>query len=107
MTVSELIRTKRAVRQFTFSTFLGQDHSCLRRKRGDMQQVDQRERAPKREEDPAHARHMIAQTARLPGARMEIAKSETIIEDEVREDGDFRAHNESNSIGYETVSDLQ
>ena len=81
--------------------------SCLRRKRGDMQQVEQRERASKREEDPSNARHMIAQTACLPGASMEVAKRETVIEDEVRDNRDFRAHNKSHFIGYETVGDLQ
>jgi hypothetical protein len=80
---------------------------CLRRKRGDMQQVKQGERTPKREKDPTSARHMITQTASLPGASMEVSKRETVIEDEVRDNRDFCAHNESQSIGYETVDILQ
>jgi hypothetical protein len=38
---------------------------------------------------------------------MEVTKRETVVEDEVRENRDFRAHDESRSIGYETVDDLQ
>jgi hypothetical protein len=80
---------------------------CLRKKRGDMQQMEQQERAYKREEDPTSARQMIAQAACLPGASMEVTKRETVIEDEVRDNRDFRAHSESHSIGYGTVGDLQ
>jgi hypothetical protein len=81
--------------------------SCLRKKRGDMQQVEQRKRASKREEDPTNARYMVAQAASLPGASMEVSKCETVIEHEVRDNRDFRAHNESCSKGYEAVGDLQ
>jgi hypothetical protein len=38
---------------------------------------------------------------------MEVAERETVVEYEVRNNRDFRAHSESHSIGYETVGDLQ
>jgi hypothetical protein len=85
----------------------GDEGCCLRRQGRDMEQVEPRERNPQCEQDPTDACHMIAQTACLPGARMEIAKGETIIEDEVRDKRDLRAHNESYSIGDETVGNLQ
>ena len=40
-------------------------------------------------------------------APLEVAKSETVIEDEVRENRDFCAYSKSCSIGYETVGDLK